>query len=335
MYKYAISVVMPAYNVGKYISEAIEGILNQSFTDWELIVVDDCSIDNTEEIVNKYVSKYSQIRLIKREQNSGGCRLPRFDGILAANGEFVCPVDSDDLWEKDYLQKLYLRQQATNSTLVLGRMIFCDEKGNKLNRMIPQKDFDFSLIETGKDACKRTIGGWEIALAGLLAETTYYQDYIKSVYYNNCNYGFADEIDHRRLLLGADKVAYIDAHYYYRQHPNSIIHNISVRKFDIVKAYLLLDDFVFVEFPKDKIIQNQFCLEFLKVIYYSYSSFYIIQKKITTEQKESIKELLTQAYSKLKTHRISGISVKEMLLLKNLFFLKLIARIQNIYTYIK
>lgn len=98
-----ISVIMPAYNVEKYIGEAIESILSQSLADWELIIIDDCSTDNTEDVVNKYITQYPQIKLLKRKQNSGGCRLPRFDGILAAKGEFVCPVDSDDLLEKDYL----------------------------------------------------------------------------------------------------------------------------------------------------------------------------------------------------------------------------------------
>lgn len=224
-----ISVIMPAYNVGKYIGEAIESILNQSFVDWELIIVDDCSTDDTVDIVNKYTIQYPQIKLIKRGQNSGGCRLPRFDGILAAEGKFVCPVDSDDLLEKDYLLKLYNRRQETNSTLVLGRMVICDEKGSPLNRMTPPNGFNFNIIESGKAACKKTIGGWKIALAGLLAETPYYQNYIQSVYHINCNFGFADEIDHRRILLGAKNVAYTNALYLYRQFPNSIIHTPSIK----------------------------------------------------------------------------------------------------------
>ena len=69
-----ISVVMPAYNVEKYIVEAIESIIAQTYKDWELIVVDDCSKDATCEIVERYVNQYSNIKFIRRKENSGGCR---------------------------------------------------------------------------------------------------------------------------------------------------------------------------------------------------------------------------------------------------------------------
>lgn len=335
MHDYNISVVMPAFNVEKYIGEAIESILNQSYTNWELIIVDDCSTDNTVNIVNNYVSKHPQIRLLKRAQNSGGCRLPRFDGILAAKGKFVCPVDSDDLWEKDYLLKLYNRQQETNSTLVLGRMIISDENGKPLNQMIPSIDYNFETIESGKEACKRTIGKWDIALAGLLAKTNYYHTYIQQQYNKKCNFGFADEIDHRQLLYNAEKVAYANAHYFYRQQPNSIVHNISAKRFDIIKAYQLLDNFVFTKYPKNTDIQNRFCLDFLKVLYYNYSAFYTFKKRATQEQRQSIQRLLHQAYSTLKQHNITATATKEKLLLNNFFTFRLIAYIQNIYTRIK
>lgn len=335
MCKYSISVVMPAYNVEKYIGEAINSIINQSFPDWELIIVDDCSKDHTVEVVGTYISKYPQIRLIKREQNSGGCRLPRFDGILAAQGKFVCPVDSDDLLEKDYLQKLYRRQQETNSTLVLGRMIICDETGKPQDRMIPSGDFNFNTVESGKDACKKTIGGWTIALGGLLSETAYYQDYIRKNYHNNCNFSFVDEVDHRRVLLEAENVAYVDAHYYYRQQPNSIVHHVSYKKFDVIKTYLLLNDFVFTEFQEDEKLQNKFCLNFLMAIYYNYSFYFSFRKKFSQEEQISIKGLLSMAYLKLKTHQVIAKKMKDRLLLKNLFILKTIARIQSIYSILK
>ena len=119
-----ISIVMPAYNVEKYIAEAIDSIIAQTYKDWELIVVDDCSKDATCEIVERYTNQYPNIKLIRRKENSGGCRLPRFDGILAAQGEFVCPVDSDDTLESSYLQKCINRQKETNVDIISNQLVF-------------------------------------------------------------------------------------------------------------------------------------------------------------------------------------------------------------------
>ena len=71
MFTPVISISMPAYNVEKYIGEAIESILAQTFTDWELIIVDDCSKDKTLAIASEYAAKDSRIRIIKRKENSG------------------------------------------------------------------------------------------------------------------------------------------------------------------------------------------------------------------------------------------------------------------------
>ncbi len=85
---------MPAYNAGKYIVKAIESIKIRLFSDWKLVVVDDCSTDDTISIVEEYARKDSKIKLIKRKNNSGRGRLPRFDGIKEAIGDFICAIDS-------------------------------------------------------------------------------------------------------------------------------------------------------------------------------------------------------------------------------------------------
>lgn len=325
-----ISVVMPAYNVEKYIGEAINSIINQSFTDWELIIVDDCSKDHTVEVVSTYISKYPQIRLIKREQNSGGCRLPRFDGILAAQGKFVCPVDSDDLLEKDYLQKLYRRQQETNSTLVLGRMIICDEKGKPQNRMTPSIGFNFKTVESGKDACKKTIGGWKIALNGLLAGTAYYQNYVRKSYHNNCNSGFADEIDHRHILLGAKNVAYIDAHYFYRQLSNSIIHTPSIKFFDRLKMVDLLYDFVKNEFEDDKIVVSNMEYEYIGIVSTCQRTFLNNRKVYLHSDQIQIKEQIRNCFKRIKQNNMRGRTLKQQIATSCYFMFQLSSRLEQL-----
>ena len=127
MHAPVISISMPAYNVEKYIGEAIESILAQTFTDWELIIVDDCSKDKTLAIASEYAAKDSRIRIIKRKENSGSVRLPRLDGVMAAHGTYICTIDSDDAIEPEYLQKMIDRQRETRSDIVLCRMRLCNQ----------------------------------------------------------------------------------------------------------------------------------------------------------------------------------------------------------------
>ncbi len=98
-----VSVVMPSYNTGKYIGESIESVINQSYTDWELIIVDDCSTDNTDDEVKKYLFD-SRIKYFKNEKNSGAA-VSRNRALREAKGKWIAFLDSDDLWETDKLTK--------------------------------------------------------------------------------------------------------------------------------------------------------------------------------------------------------------------------------------
>lgn len=98
-----VSIVMPSYNTGKYIKETIESVLAQSYSNWELIIVDDCSTDNTDDVVSQYL-KDNRIRYIKNETNSGAA-VSRNRALREAKGKWIAFLDSDDLWEPDKLQR--------------------------------------------------------------------------------------------------------------------------------------------------------------------------------------------------------------------------------------
>ncbi len=91
-----ISVIMPVYNASNYLSEAIESILNQTFTNFELILLNDCSTDNSKDIIEHYLSKDNRILFIDKKQNVGPALL-RNEGINIARGEFIALNDSDDI----------------------------------------------------------------------------------------------------------------------------------------------------------------------------------------------------------------------------------------------
>ncbi|MDM5209490.1 glycosyltransferase family 2 protein [Cytobacillus kochii] len=99
-----VSIITPAYNCEKYISEAIESVLAQSYSNWEILIVNDNSTDNTEIIVNEYSQKDSRIKVINLNENSGAA-VARNTAIENARGRFIAFLDSDDRWKRDKLKQ--------------------------------------------------------------------------------------------------------------------------------------------------------------------------------------------------------------------------------------
>ena len=99
-----MSIITPSYNTARYISETIESVLAQTYQNWEMIVVDDCSTDNTDEVVSRFVMTDDRIRYIKNETNCGAA-FTRNKALREAKGRWVAFLDSDDLWYPEKLEK--------------------------------------------------------------------------------------------------------------------------------------------------------------------------------------------------------------------------------------
>ena len=99
-----ISVIIPTYNRGNLIENTIKGVIDQTYTDWELLIVDDGSTDNTKEIVGEFIKNDKRIKYFY-EENSGCPSVPRNLGIEKASGEYVAFLDSDDEWFPTKLEK--------------------------------------------------------------------------------------------------------------------------------------------------------------------------------------------------------------------------------------
>ena len=98
-----VSIIMPSYNTAKFISETIYSVLTQTYTNWELIIVDDCSTDNTDEVAKPFLSD-ERIKYIKNEKNSGAA-ISRNRALCEAKGKWIAFLDSDDLWLPEKLEK--------------------------------------------------------------------------------------------------------------------------------------------------------------------------------------------------------------------------------------
>ena len=97
-----VSVIMPSYNTAPYIEETVQSVLNQTYKNWELIIVDDCSTDETDDILSKFTDE--RIRIYKNEKNSGAA-VSRNKALREARGRWIAFLDSDDLWSPNKLEK--------------------------------------------------------------------------------------------------------------------------------------------------------------------------------------------------------------------------------------
>lgn len=103
--KNLVSIIMPAHNSACTIIDSIKSVISQTYSQWELLIIDDCSTDNTVSLVSNYAKKDTRIKLLKTDKSIGKPFYPRNIGIKAANGRFIAFLDSDDLWLPTKLEK--------------------------------------------------------------------------------------------------------------------------------------------------------------------------------------------------------------------------------------
>lgn len=140
-----VSVIVPVYNAQKYLGKCIESILGQSFTDLELILVEDGSPDDSGKICDDYAKKDSRIKVIHKQ--NGGVSAARNDGLDAAAGRYVMFVDSDDTIDSHSVKTLYTALLESGSDLCAMGVRFVFEKDlNKTEYPLPQTVFDVSSI---------------------------------------------------------------------------------------------------------------------------------------------------------------------------------------------
>lgn len=124
-----VSIIMAAFNAEKTIGFAIESVLSQTYGRFELIVINDCSQDNTLKIIESYSEKDKRVKIINNVQNCG-VSISRLNGLKAAKGEWIAILDSDDLWTPEKLQKQIDLQEKTNADIVFTGVSYIDTKGN-------------------------------------------------------------------------------------------------------------------------------------------------------------------------------------------------------------
>lgn len=124
-----VSIIMPSWNTAKFIAESIQSVINQTYTNWELLIVDDCSTDTTDEVVTSFHD--DRIRYFKNDKNSGAA-LTRNRAMREAKGEWIAFLDSDDLWKPTKLEQQLAFMNANGYVFSYHDYVKIDEDSKPL-----------------------------------------------------------------------------------------------------------------------------------------------------------------------------------------------------------
>lgn len=130
-----VSIITPTYNCGKFIATTIESVQKQTYENWEMIIVDDCSKDDTKAVVEEYMKNDTRIKYHILENNSGAA-VARTEAMELAQGKYMAFLDSDDIWKSDKLEKQLAFMKENNVSFCCTAYEQIDEEDNKLGRVI-------------------------------------------------------------------------------------------------------------------------------------------------------------------------------------------------------
>lgn len=141
-----VSIITPSYNSANYISETIEAIINQTYSNWELLITDDCSTDNSIEIIRKYAEKDSRIKLFVMDKNAGAGNC-RNNSIKMAEGRFIAFCDSDDVWMPQKLEKQIEFMVKRDCALSYSSYMTMNEEGNVNGIVVCMKNISYASMK--------------------------------------------------------------------------------------------------------------------------------------------------------------------------------------------
>ena len=172
-----VSVIIPAYNCAKYIDKAIDSALHQNVS-LEIIVINDCSTDNLDEVMEKYAT-VNNLLYIKNEQNLGAAK-SRNKGVALAKGEYVAFLDGDDLWREGKLEKQLKAIQEKNTPLCTTAREILGEDGALTGKIIPTRTHISykQLIRHNCISCSSVLLKKDVALKFPMHHEDSHEDYI-------------------------------------------------------------------------------------------------------------------------------------------------------------
>lgn len=216
-----ISVIVPVYNTGKYLKKCLESIANQSYKDYELVIVNDGSTDNSLEVIQAFVHEHTDIDVIIINQNNNGLSAARNKGVEISRGEYITFIDSDDFIEPSMLSDLIGIANDTNTDIVSG---FHTRSTEYLNAFITDQPVTIEsglsrlerILTITNDEYTNTVSVWGKIFKRYIWETIQFPE----------GKAFEDEAVFHRIMLLAHGIAVVDIPYYhYVNRADSIVND--------------------------------------------------------------------------------------------------------------
>lgn len=225
-----ITIIVPVYNVEKYLTKCVNSILEQTYKNLEIILVDDGSPDKCPQICDEYAKKDNRIKVIHK--NNGGLSDARNKGLDMATGKYISFVDSDDYIDKKMIEKLYNNLLKNEADISICNIYKIYPNGTKIKKNLPQSEITVSDEEKYIYTYNKY---------GMITVTAWSKLYKKEIF-TNIRYPLGkiheDEYIIFDILKKANKISYFDeALYYYLQRTESIIGTFSLKRLDIITPH--------------------------------------------------------------------------------------------------
>lgn len=233
-----ISIITPNYNCARFIAQTIESVLAQTYTNWEMLIVDDCSTDGSYEIAQEYAEKDSRIKVFRNEKNSGAA-ISRNRAIEASSGEYVAFLDSDDLWLPEKLEKQIAFMQQHDCDFSFTEYEHIDEENKSLHLI--------ANVTTHLSYRKMMLHCWPGCLTVMYNQTVTGKIYAEDIKKNNDHALFLRVLKKCNNAMGIKEVL---AQYRIRKG------SISSKKSAIIKYYIQ----VIHDFEKKTLVFAWFCV---------------------------------------------------------------------------
>ena len=254
-----VSVIIPVYNVEDYLTECLDSIINQTFSDIEIICVNDGSTDNSLSILESYKKSDNRIKVFSQENAGQGAA--RNKGVENSCGVYVCFVDADDYIPHDAIEKYCKNIEKNNSDVVISKLARFEETTNRTDYSRPA--FDFKKYFKDADFDNFTFSYCDIKAEVMNTSFSPCIKFYKRDFLINNNITFPPKLSfedvpfHILVMLYAEKLSFIDEFlYFYRFNQNSTM-NTSENGFDIFRIIEIVEDFL-----KDNGFFNEFIEEF-------------------------------------------------------------------------
>ena len=314
-----VSIIVPVYNVEKYLEQCINSIINQTYKNIEIILIDDGSTDNSGIICDEYAKKDNRIKVIHKDNE--GISATRNRGIDESSGKYISFVDSDDYIEKNMIEILYKDIEKENADIAVCNYIIVKDKNN----IKKDKNNSYNVIILSQNDALRMCFCNEF-------EFYLWNKIFKKTLFNEIKFPKGKNSEERytlpKLIDNSKKIIYDNRKlYYYRIRKNSIIHSNEKINYDAIEADSYLLEYMKVN---HKNLENISMESFINTNFAIYNKMYIMKCKDKNKYKLITKNIKENYTKEIKKSLKNKLKIKITLFLRMRCIYNMLLKIKNI-----